>query len=425
MKKFYSLMLAAATTIAASAGVGNFAPTFEKVDFSKKTPAALSEMRQSSFRAPAYAAGNNAPASLEGKSAVVNFNYVQTNSQTGEVSYIPFSNTVTFSGETDNNGEKVYSMTSFFEGIFNEKCSLNNELMVVYYPESGELYLIGNQTYMTFTNGATVQEFSLWCQSGSTTSWSCINPCFSYENGTFNLVNPAEVYWQGEEEPEIFEIGNLGLGSVEGNSLSLACRLVNDINIQTVDGTGNMTWVMTNNSGPQNKEATVAAQVNGSTVTIMNFAGMFNVPMAIDLAAKTLTATNVQVTSITDYKAYLSEQAADGSNVSSLKKYVLTSTFTVADGKTTIAVPNWNAFFYQFGEDVSYFWPMTNTSIVLDFDLAEVASAGVEGIAADAEFDANAPVEYFNLQGIRVAAPEAGQLLIKVQGKKAEKVVIR
>lgn len=51
-------------------------------------------------------------------------------------------------------------------------------------------------------------------------------------------------------------------------------------------------------------------------------------------------------------------------------------------------------------------------------------NAGVENVAADSEFT-NAPVEYFNLQGIRVAAPEAGQLLIKVQGKKAEKVVIR
>lgn len=51
--------------------------------------------------------------------------------------------------------------------------------------------------------------------------------------------------------------------------------------------------------------------------------------------------------------------------------------------------------------------------------------AGVENIAADAEFDQNAPVEYFNLQGIRVAQPEEGQLLIKRQGNKATKVVIR
>ena len=51
--------------------------------------------------------------------------------------------------------------------------------------------------------------------------------------------------------------------------------------------------------------------------------------------------------------------------------------------------------------------------------------SGVENVAADAEFDVNAPVEYFNLQGIRVATPEAGQLLIKRQGNKASKVVIR
>ena len=37
---------------------------------------------------------------------------------------------------------------------------------------------------------------------------------------------------------------------------------------------------------------------------------------------------------------------------------------------------------------------------------------------------ADAPVEYFNLQGVRVAAPEAG-IFIRRQGNKVEKVVIR
>lgn len=52
-------------------------------------------------------------------------------------------------------------------------------------------------------------------------------------------------------------------------------------------------------------------------------------------------------------------------------------------------------------------------------------TAGVEKVEADAEFDENAPVEYFNLQGQRIANPEAGQLVIKKQGAKAAKVVIR
>ena len=70
----------------------------------------------------------------------------------------------------------------------------------------------------------------------------------------------------------------------------------------------------------------------------------------------------------------------------------------------------------------------TNAYLVVNPEVCKIVSdgfAGIENVAADAEFDANAPVEYFNLQGIRVANPEAGQLLIKRQGNKATKVIIR
>ena len=46
---------------------------------------------------------------------------------------------------------------------------------------------------------------------------------------------------------------------------------------------------------------------------------------------------------------------------------------------------------------------------------------GVDDIVSD---DANAPVEYYNLQGVRVANPESG-LYIRVQGKKATKVLVK
>ena len=48
-------------------------------------------------------------------------------------------------------------------------------------------------------------------------------------------------------------------------------------------------------------------------------------------------------------------------------------------------------------------------------------SSGINGITAD---DDNAPVEYYNLQGLRVKNPENG-IFIRRQGKKAEKVLIR
>lgn len=47
-------------------------------------------------------------------------------------------------------------------------------------------------------------------------------------------------------------------------------------------------------------------------------------------------------------------------------------------------------------------------------------SSGIEGVIVD---DANAPVEYFNLQGVRVDNPENG-LYIRRQGSKVEKVVL-
>lgn len=53
----------------------------------------------------------------------------------------------------------------------------------------------------------------------------------------------------------------------------------------------------------------------------------------------------------------------------------------------------------------------------------DLNTAGISDVTID--LDENAPVEYFNLQGVRVAAPAAGELVIKRQGEKVEKVIIR
>ncbi len=49
---------------------------------------------------------------------------------------------------------------------------------------------------------------------------------------------------------------------------------------------------------------------------------------------------------------------------------------------------------------------------------------GIDDVMADSEFDANAPVEYFNLQGIRVAEPQDG-LYIRRQGNTAKVVMVK
>lgn len=48
-------------------------------------------------------------------------------------------------------------------------------------------------------------------------------------------------------------------------------------------------------------------------------------------------------------------------------------------------------------------------------------SGSVEGI----EFDENAPVKYYNFQGVEIANPAKGQLVIKTQGSKAQKMIVK
>lgn len=57
-----------------------------------------------------------------------------------------------------------------------------------------------------------------------------------------------------------------------------------------------------------------------------------------------------------------------------------------------------------------------------DFKVTLQEVTGIENITAD---DENAPVEYYNLQGIRIANPEAGQIVIKRQGSAVSKVLVK
>lgn len=75
-----------------------------------------------------------------------------------------------------------------------------------------------------------------------------------------------------------------------------------------------------------------------------------------------------------------------------------------------------------WADDNGYF--QGNQNGAFKIVLTPLYEAGVEDIVAGEAVDADAPVEYFNLQGQRVAEPAAG-LYIKRQGKTVSKVVIR
>ncbi|MDE7402887.1 MAG: hypothetical protein K2M87_05705 [Muribaculaceae bacterium] len=72
-----------------------------------------------------------------------------------------------------------------------------------------------------------------------------------------------------------------------------------------------------------------------------------------------------------------------------------------------------------------FLWPSNTTSLYYGNSTVVTITIPLEGSAVKVigGDEVNAPVEYYNLQGMRVANPAAGQLLIKKQGEKVEKVM--
>ncbi len=97
------------------------------------------------------------------------------------------------------------------------------------------------------------------------------------------------------------------------------------------------------------------------------------------------------------------------------------SNYKVENGKTTISIPTCR-FNFPNALDKLYSWngraEAMKATITINADISGVKDV----IASD---DSNAPVEYYNLQGVRVSQPAAGQLLIKKQGNTVSKVLVK
>ena len=95
----------------------------------------------------------------------------------------------------------------------------------------------------------------------------------------------------------------------------------------------------------------------------------------------------------------------------------VTASTTTAAGKTSIDFGEYLCVYMPTKDALvgAFFAPKVNCNFAIEF-----GAAGIENVAVDAE---NAPVEYFNIQGQRVANPAAGQLVIRRQGTQVSKVI--
>lgn len=114
--------------------------------------------------------------------------------------------------------------------------------------------------------------------------------------------------------------------------------------------------------------------------------------------------------------------------------YIMNYEYTVADAAKLFASNKVEASTYNANTGVvklinplfgvtdnpysSYSW----TNVEDAYLQITMPAAGVEGIVNDAE---NVAKRYFNLQGVEIVNPEAGQVVIVKEGKKATKMVVR
>ena len=153
-------------------------------------------------------------------------------------------------------------------------------------------------------------------------------------------------------------------------------------------------------------------------ISLANFADYGKLMLLdVDAANSTATAENQAVVDLYSkagvFQGYLSSVGNDVAPV----------TFSVSteNGKTVIAQdPSEPAYVVVNQNDAFVMWRgLIESKITLDFEIP-----GLSGISNVTVADENAPVEYYNLQGVRVENPANG-LYIKRQGKTATKVFVK
>jgi len=155
-----------------------------------------------------------------------------------------------------------------------------------------------------------------------------------------------------------------------------------------------------------------------NTAMVFGYAGFFVDPFVFTFDGNTVTTKKNLAGSMYDEN----DEALDFywcALESNAPSYTYAGSIEEDNGKTYVTFPQEQ---YAFAEGKG------SAAIIKDVEIEIndlVLTAGVKDlVAAPAEEDVDAPVEYYNLQGVRVAEPAAG-LYIRRQGKTVSKVVIR
>ena len=240
---------------------------------------------------------------------------------------------------------------------------------------------------------------------------------------TANACGLTPDFSKAEKLTDVNLMGN-GYTTLAPVSASLTRMSLNYNELTDFDGTG-LTADAVNLFMGYNKLGAkkITLPVGANNVNIANNAFVFATLPALSELKGTLTYNN---------QAAVEVASKDGKvDLSSFAKVGETATvFTWADGENAIEEADFTnadgVFTFKKSFDAAVCtmtnetYPKLTLKTVAIAITASGSGAGVDEIGADE----NAPVEFFNLQGVKVANPENG-IYIRRQGSKTEKVVIK
>lgn len=419
MKKLYSFICAfAATALCASAAV-------QPVSSGRLIKLNENVMRKSAAVSPdayvmqAAAAASDAPASLENNQFVMTFDMPDYDENGNYLGSDAVSTMFTLTDPLPlSDGSISYYMTDFLDGFFNPEVSVL-QLEAIYNPASGELSIDAGQDFLQV--GSNV--YKTWTLGEGTAVYGALPVVFAWENGAFKFV-PTYNTSSGTVTTTGF---SAGIQTTQG--VSIAFELVNPNIIKTNGSMSTKVYGWNKQTNAQSifmNEDGLLAEVADGKLSLYNFFGIgFDqaVEFAINSADKKLTANSSKTVTIGQYQSTLAPAINDLGSATEKGNATkgqgdLVATYSVSGGKTTISVPDFNFFV----RTAALYYPLTECSVVLDFSIDD-ANAGISDVIADN--DANAPVEYFNLQGMRINEPAAGQLVIRRQGKTVSKLIVK
>ena len=299
----------------------------------------------------------------------------------------------------------------------------------------------------TYNNGkdsyskVTAPTEGTWSASEGTWTGDAQSVTFNY-SGT-QQINQIEVVCAngitegseitGPEEPKAVEVASIAewltanadiaSGKKSEKSYKFTCPLTVarklDNNLYVTDGTDWM-LIFSYNLPTYNNGDVIPAGVEG---VFSNYSGLPELEPVVETLAEATPGTAIEptVTTLATFSELGKNAYIKLNNVSITD--VNNRNFNVTDGTNTVA--GYNSFKIEGLENVA------NVDIIAfigyrngNYQLSIVEFADASGVDAVIG-DNNAPVEYYNLQGLRVMNPAMGGMYIKRQGNTVSKVIVR